>query len=130
MNNTKVYVLADKFEVLDLKELAKSKFEISLTKDLSVEVISEVIGFVYDHTPSDDRSLRDLLVDYCAKQTDRLQTCAEFRSTVENVGAFCLDMLLRFMSECTCLTKELPETSPSKVAVGVYQWEEEDYIIE
>ena len=107
MNNAKVYALADKFEVLDLKELAKSKFEISLTKDPSVEVISEVIGFVYDHTPPNDRSLRDLLVDYCAKRTDRLRTCVELRSTMENVGAFCFDLLLRFMSECTCLTKEL-----------------------
>ena len=113
MNNAKVYALADKFEVLDLKELAKSKFEISLTKDPPAEVISEVIGFVYGHTPSDDRSLRDLLADYCAKEIDQLQTCPEFRSIMENVGAFCFDLSLGliasrqvFMSERTCLTKE------------------------
>ena len=113
MNNAKVYALADRFEVLDLKELAKSKFEISFTKDPSAEVISEVIGFVYGHTPSNDRSLRDLLADYCAKQTYRLQTCPEFRSIMESVGAFCFDLSLGliasrqvFMSEHTCLTKE------------------------
>ena len=107
MNNAKVYALADRFEVLDLKELAKSKFKISLTKDPPVEAISEVINFVYGHTPFNDRSLRNLLVDYCAKQIDQLQTSAGFRSTMENVGAFCLDLLLQFTSERKALKAKI-----------------------
>ena len=61
MNNIRVYALAEKYNILALKQLAKTKFE---KHELSCDPTHylEVIRTIFDTTPETDLGLRDIVI--------------------------------------------------------------------
>lgn len=72
-NNIRVYAIADKYNILGLKELAKTKFETLVTpSDRLILDCPSAICEIYDTTPSEDRGLRDIVKDVCARHLQEI----------------------------------------------------------
>lgn len=66
MNNIHVYVLADKYDIPALRELAKTKFR-DHTATPNITHLREVINEIYESTPETDSGLRDSITSSIAK---------------------------------------------------------------
>lgn len=95
LNNTYVYLLADKFRILKLKEHAKAKYIDYFAIDGCLDELLATITFVYESTSADDRSLRDFVSQTCAEHRKELIVQEDFRNICNEVGSFAFD----FMSE-------------------------------
>lgn len=60
--HTKVYALAEKFDIPGLKDLAKSKFEMAMACHYDSPEFAEAIEEVYCSTVDSDRGLRDVVL--------------------------------------------------------------------
>jgi len=58
--NTHVYAIADKYDIHELKELAKDKFEGLVKEQWKEDAFPEALRAVYETTPVTDRGLRDI----------------------------------------------------------------------
>lgn len=73
MTNTEVYGIAERLDIPDLKELAKSKFEKSIGNNpCSFDDFSGIVRRVLQVTPSKDKGLREVCVDICVRSYDRM----------------------------------------------------------
>lgn len=61
--HTKVYALAEKYDVPSLKQLAKSKFEMAMACYYDSPEFAEAIEEVYCSTIDSDRGLRDIVLE-------------------------------------------------------------------
>jgi hypothetical protein len=57
-----VYALAEKYQILGLKALARSKFAAQLTHHWQSEEFPDAMAEVYESTVEQDRGLRDLVI--------------------------------------------------------------------
>lgn len=60
--NTLMYALADKYEIEDLKALAKAKFEQAVLQDWESQAFAHAAGLAFDTTHSSDKGLRSVIV--------------------------------------------------------------------
>jgi len=60
--NTLMYALADKYEIEDLKALAKAKFEQAVLQDWESRAFAHAAGLAFDTTHSSDQGLRSVIV--------------------------------------------------------------------
>ncbi|KAI9753456.1 MAG: hypothetical protein M4579_005140 [Chaenotheca gracillima] len=67
MNNALVYAFADKYDIIGLKELAKTKFLRSLETNFSKLRHLEVVQAVFETTPDSDDGLRDMMAIHCSE---------------------------------------------------------------
>ncbi len=58
--NVLVYSIADKYDIQELKELAKEKFECLVKEQWVQDAFPEALRAVYGTTPGTDRGLRDI----------------------------------------------------------------------
>ncbi|KAJ9654151.1 hypothetical protein H2198_006770 [Neophaeococcomyces mojaviensis] len=60
--NAKMYALADKFDIQDLKLLARDKFESATTQDWESMAFVRAAKLVFESTPLSDHGLRDIVI--------------------------------------------------------------------
>ncbi|KAL8649423.1 MAG: hypothetical protein Q9210_004405 [Variospora velana] len=67
--NVEMYIVGDRYQLEDLKELAKHKFSLALASSWNQQTFPEVIRTIYENTLPTDRGLRDLLVPVLKSRT-------------------------------------------------------------
>lgn len=70
INNIAVYAIAGKYDIPELKALAKTKFGSLLSQQELTADIPRIISAVFETTASSDSGLRDVAVEFC---TSRIQ---------------------------------------------------------
>ncbi|KAI9862326.1 MAG: hypothetical protein M1813_004802 [Trichoglossum hirsutum] len=60
-SSIRVYAVAEKYDIKDLKELARSRFSTWASENWNHSEFSMMIQEVYDSTPDSDRGLRDIV---------------------------------------------------------------------
>ncbi|CAJ0542831.1 Ff.00g002750.m01.CDS01 [Fusarium sp. VM40] len=85
--HAKVYQIADKYGIFSLKEHAKQKFSPAVKASWSTEDFPITINVVYTTTLSEDRGLRDLVVETSNANLEKLISrdgfCQALRSTTD-----------------------------------------------
>lgn len=66
MNNIRVYAIAEKYNIPELKELAKTKFQKNKKARTNTH-LREVINAIFDSTPETDSGLRGIMVSRIAR---------------------------------------------------------------
>lgn len=96
-NNITVYALAEKYDIQDLKDLAKEKFRGRSASHLwRYSDLFDALEVIYSNTPSSDRGLRDIISKLCANTNDEedLLEKPRFRELMSKDGSMALDVLV------------------------------------
>ncbi|KAF2858025.1 hypothetical protein K470DRAFT_222206, partial [Piedraia hortae CBS 480.64] len=93
--HVRVYALAEKYDIPGLKELARSKFEISLACHYDSPEVPEAIEEVYCSTIDSDRGLRDVIVQLFM-QHPLLATTPAVRALLDDMSPFMDDIRQHF----------------------------------
>jgi hypothetical protein len=93
LNNVMVYAIAERYDISELKELAKAKFLSQADTLLSSHEFPEVVKTIYTSTLSKDRGLRDIVSQVCVKQVRELMEDQAFQGIISDVGDFGIDIL-------------------------------------
>lgn len=67
MNNVLVYAIAEKYDIPELKDLAKRKFETLVNSKWPHEDLDTVTEAIFSTTPDGDMGLRQVVIDICAQ---------------------------------------------------------------
>ena len=70
--HVRVYSLADRFDIKDLKTMAKRKFEAAITKRWPLPSFPAIVREIFRSTPSLDNGLRDIVISLCAQHMEDL----------------------------------------------------------
>ena len=94
MNNIRVYVLAEKYNIPALKELAMSKFE-NYKPAANLSHFQEVINAVFDGTLETDSGLRDIVISTIAKASilNKMLEEGPLASAIRDHGSLGLGLL-------------------------------------
>ena len=68
----RLYAIADKYDIQDLKSLAKSKLQSSISDRWPIPFFPALIQGVLNSTPPKDRGLRDIITLICARHVTEL----------------------------------------------------------
>ena len=94
--NARIYSLADKYEILVLKGLAKTKFELVARADWNTIEYPLSIEIIYESTPSSDRGLRDIVTKLTVEHSIvLLKNNNAFLNTAAKVAGFRRDVAER-----------------------------------
>ena len=99
-----MYTLAEKFDLKHLKKLAENKFRTSLqlldlnvakapSEDQTVTGLLEVIHYIYNITPEDDRGLRDLVVGYVARHWSAFSDVQQLKTFIGANASFIIEVI-------------------------------------
>lgn len=113
LNNVLVYAIADKYDIFELRELAKTKFLAEADSLMSTDEFPEIIKMVYK-LPNSDRGLRDAVLNTCMKQLRILIDNETFTDTVRNIGDFGFEILSEALKQSD---KQLKQISVQKAAL-------------
>ncbi|KAL8967638.1 MAG: hypothetical protein Q9183_002821 [Haloplaca sp. 2 TL-2023] len=91
--NANMYIIGDKYNLRDLKTLAKQKFQTALSSSWNKENLPDVIRTIYDNTLSSDRALRDCLIPILESQKTVLRAREAFMQLVSSHGEFAIDLI-------------------------------------
>ncbi|KAG0646411.1 Kelch repeat and BTB domain-containing 5, partial [Hyphodiscus hymeniophilus] len=91
--NAKVYVMAEKFDIPELKKLATVKYEAAVPIDWNSEAMAASINVVYEETPQSDRSLKEVMIKAAGEHARYLLERSEFLSLCTQSNDVCLDLL-------------------------------------
>ncbi len=92
MNNSRVYAIADYYEIIDLKILASRKFAHAATSQ-SIYSFPNVIKEIYNSTPQTDTTLRTQIVKLALAQSKALTMDADFMTCISYQGDFARDFV-------------------------------------
>ena len=81
-----MYAIADKFDVNDLKTLAKSKFQSSISGRWPIPCFPALVQEILVSTPSTDIGLRGLVISICAEHITELLNEETTTGDSENAG--------------------------------------------
>jgi hypothetical protein len=70
--NTRIYALADKYAIEDLKMLAKTKFVEAVSEDWESKSFAHAAELVFDTPPKSDRGLRTVVIETLNQHRDLL----------------------------------------------------------
>ena len=90
--HTKMYEMADKYEVVDLKELAKEKFSRGCKHFWNTSDFQIAADHAFSTTPDDDNGLRDLVSQTIAKHMELAQA-PEIRALLMQFNGLALGIL-------------------------------------
>lgn len=62
--HTKVYIVAEKYDVLSLKELAASKFSAALLREGKTSLFADSLKLLYNKVPESDMFLKDIAMKF------------------------------------------------------------------
>lgn len=82
LNNVLVYAIADKYDIRELKELAKRKFHALVKDEWSNLEFEAVRDAVFGSTPSQDMGLRDIMCQFCIHHFQDIIKNVRLRSIV------------------------------------------------
>ena len=80
MNNVLVYAIADKYDIVELKELAKRKFQTVANSKWPHDNFLAVVREVFSTTPDGDMGLRQVVLDACRRNFQEILEDEESRS--------------------------------------------------
>ena len=105
--HVRLYAMADKYDIQDLKSLAKSKFQSSISNRWPIPFFPALVQEILHSTPHNDRGLREIITPICAEHVtellsretlvsyppdpsivDDLQNEVTFNQTLSENGAF------------------------------------------
>ena len=102
LDHCKVYVLAEKYDVPELKNLAKSKYEKSISNDWDNDWddddFIQSLRLMYDETPKSERDLKDVAITVACHQKERLLCYKPFTTLMEDIGEIGVDMMKEELS--------------------------------
>jgi hypothetical protein len=92
--NTQVFIIADKYDIQDLKQLAREKYEdvVPHTWDSSSFVAS--LKLIYEETLESDRLLKDVAVNMAGQHMKKLVDREEFVDLCKNNGVIAFDVMM------------------------------------
>ena len=117
--NARVYAMADKYIIPGLKELAKTKFKILSSSARLILDHPSIIDEVYDATPSEDRGLRDIMMNLCAPHVQEIIHGNGWSTTAQMHVEFTFDLLRTSVATLQATQKNLQVTQKK------LQWTEE-----
>lgn len=101
--NAKVYVIADKYELDALKELACYKYNEVLLGNWNTSNFSESVSYVYENTVETDRCLRDVIVRVASDNARSLLDRGDFVAMLKIHGDVATDIMHEFIiGEYSC----------------------------
>lgn len=110
MNNVVVYAIAEKYNIVELEELAKAKFEECLDQLVLSELyLPPIVDAIYGTTPSTDQGLRGVIVSTCVFWAEEILSDANAHCLINDHGELGLGMLLElvpFREEKTARLRE------------------------
>lgn len=98
MNNVLVYAIAEKYDIPELKELAKRKFETLVNSKWPHEDFHAVTETIFSTTPEEDMGLRQIVMDICRENFQDMLEDEESKATFLNnklIAATVLDAALQ-----------------------------------
>ncbi|KAI1263793.1 BTB/POZ protein [Xylariaceae sp. FL1019] len=98
--HAKVYSLADRYQMPQLKQHSKKKFDSAMKKfwlhQQAGPISSELflaLDEIYTSTPDNDRGLRDIITRHCHNNKKLLETDTSFHMILREVPALAVDMI-------------------------------------
>ncbi|PQE06300.1 BTB POZ domain protein [Rutstroemia sp. NJR-2017a BBW] len=95
---TRIFVMAEKYDIPALKTLAKTKFEAAVSSDWNTSALSESLRLMYDGLPDSDRLLKDVAVAAAAGHVKELVDRGEFVALCKDNGDIAFDVLKASLS--------------------------------
>lgn len=92
ITNARMYALADKFGIEDLKELAREKFARVATRDWNKGEFVHAVQIVYESTPKSDSGLRDVVVKTINQHRDLMKD-SEMENMLEELNGLAVGLL-------------------------------------
>lgn len=89
--HTKVYALAEKYDIPSLKQLAKSKFEMAMACNYDSPDFADAIEEVYCSTIDSDRGLRDVVLE-AFKSHPQLANTGDVYSVIQGTPSLALEL--------------------------------------
>jgi hypothetical protein len=115
--NARIYGLADKYEILTLKGLAKTKFESVARAGWNTIEYPLSIEIIYESTPSSDRGLRNIATKLTVEHSIVLfENNDAFLNTVSKVTEFRRDVAERLV-----YTQGTKQTAEVETATSLYE---------
>jgi len=90
--NARMYALADKFGIEDLKKLAREKFASVAVRDWNKRWFAYAVQIVYESTPKSDSGLRDVVVETINQHRDLMKD-SEIENMVEELDGLAVSLL-------------------------------------
>ena len=114
MANTRVYAIADKYDIGPLKWSASAKFRnVRCCDAWKCENFSNVVLDVFDTTPENDLGLRNIVSHYCARHIDDVLASKSWNEFLKVNGAIGLSIFKvvreRGVAKCKELEEELKD---------------------
>ena len=98
MNNALVYAIAEKYDIPELKELAKRKFKTLIKSKWPHEHFHAVTEVIFSTTPEEDMGLRQIVIDICREHSQDMLKDEESKATFLNnklIAATVLDAAVK-----------------------------------
>ncbi|PQE31545.1 BTB POZ domain-containing protein [Rutstroemia sp. NJR-2017a WRK4] len=123
---TRIFVMAEKYDISALKTLAKTKFEALVPYDWNTSALSESLRLMYDGLPDSDRLLKDVAVAAAAGHVKELVDRGEFVALCKDNGDIAFDVLKASLSP-TRKIKNCPYGGISHASRVSYRESQQEY---
>lgn len=119
-----MYIIGDRFDLSELKDLAKEKFSAALIERWDKEDLPYVIRTIYENTLPGDRPLRDCLFPTLLQHKTALRSNEDFMDAVKTHGDFAVDLVDAWGGgKSTALPEiKLTSTNPRTQAFGGFSF--------
>ena len=97
LNNIIVYAIANKYDIPQLKLLAREKVEMLLSKHTMSPDLPLIIDVIFKTTPSSDKDLRSVAITFCKGHVCDLESEGYLSYLLINHGDLALGMVLELM---------------------------------
>ena len=132
MNNVLVYAIAERCDVPELKELAKSKFRIFANSKWPLEDFHDVADAIFTTTHEGDMGLRQLILDICARNFQEIMRDVQSRADYLDNSAIAEVVLnattRKFDQDMTLLDRALAEKIALKETIEQAEEERDDAV--
>ncbi|KAG5792812.1 hypothetical protein H9Q69_008114 [Fusarium xylarioides] len=91
--DARMYQIADKYDIAALKTESKKKFELAIANGWATDDFPVAANLVYVSTPSEDRGLRDIVVETARKNIDQLVGKDGFCELTRETPDFAADLI-------------------------------------
>ncbi|KAI9737356.1 MAG: hypothetical protein M1834_009510 [Cirrosporium novae-zelandiae] len=118
--DVRVYALAEKYDIPDLKDVAKSKFLRWAENNWSHEAFPTVVREIYESTPASDCGLREVAVQLIFDHVEEVIERKGFRELFEDVGELGLAIIVQLSR---FKVKQLSAEQKMKEALGALESE-------
>jgi len=106
-SSIRVYAVAEKYDIKDLKELARSRFSTWASKNWNHSEFPMMVQEVYDSTPSSDRGLREIVETIVRKNANCLLHNVKFKKfLISQMGELGVLVFTGVVEEVRKLTEE------------------------